>query len=59
MGLVIEDHNLHRHNAWGRSHDYGKQPRMWSRLLGTTFAGVEGYIWEIDFAKNPYVVTGH
>ncbi|EHA22524.1 hypothetical protein ASPNIDRAFT_127650, partial [Aspergillus niger ATCC 1015] len=37
MELVIEDHDLHYRNGWRRSHNYGKQTRLWDRLFGTTF----------------------
>lgn len=44
--LVIEDHDLHHRRGWRQSYNYGKQTRLWDRLLGTTAPRLESE--EID-----------
>jgi sterol desaturase/sphingolipid hydroxylase (fatty acid hydroxylase superfamily) len=39
--LTIEDHDLHHRKGWRKSHNYGKQTRMWDRIFGTTTERVE------------------
>ncbi|OGM40785.1 hypothetical protein ABOM_011144 [Aspergillus bombycis] len=50
--LVIEDHDLHHRRGWRKSHNYGKQTRIWDKLFGTTYPRVEGYEGNIDY-DNP------
>lgn len=55
MELVIEDHDLHYRNGWRRSHNYGKQTRLWDRLFGTTFPVLrvtKGKIENVNTAKS-------
>lgn len=33
--LTIEDHDLHHRRGWRKSFNYGKQTRVWDRILGT------------------------
>lgn len=33
--LVIEDHDLHHRTGWKKSHNYGKQTRLWDQVFGT------------------------
>ncbi|PYH90007.1 hypothetical protein BO71DRAFT_93717 [Aspergillus ellipticus CBS 707.79] len=39
--LVIEDHDLHHRKGWKKSHNYGKQTRLWDRIFGTCGARIE------------------
>jgi sterol desaturase/sphingolipid hydroxylase (fatty acid hydroxylase superfamily) len=41
MELVIEDHDLHHRKGWRKSHNYGKQTRVWDRLFGTCGERIE------------------
>jgi sterol desaturase/sphingolipid hydroxylase (fatty acid hydroxylase superfamily) len=52
MELVIEDHDLHHRTGWRRSHNYGKQTRVWDRLFGTTVPRVEGCKGKIDYVNT-------
>lgn len=33
--LIIEDHDLHHRTGWRKSHNYGKQTRLWDQIFGT------------------------
>lgn len=50
--LVIEDHDLHHRRGWRKSHNYGKQTRIWDSIFGTTCPRVEGHRGNIDYG-NP------
>lgn len=39
--LVIEDHDLHHRKGWKKSHNYGKQTRVWDRIFGTCHERIE------------------
>ncbi|KAL4861849.1 hypothetical protein BDV12DRAFT_207755 [Aspergillus spectabilis] len=52
MELVIEDHDLHHRTGWRRSHNYGKQTRVWDCLFGTTVPRVEGCKGKIDYVNT-------
>ncbi|GAE00104.1 conserved hypothetical protein [Paecilomyces variotii No. 5] len=52
MELVIEDHDLHHRQGWKKSHNYGKQTRVWDRLFGTTRPRIEGYKDNIDYVNT-------
>ena len=60
MELVIEDHDLHYRNGWRRSHNYGKQTRLWDRLFGTTFPVLRVTKGRLNMSTqpNPFVVIG-
>ncbi|KAL5355755.1 hypothetical protein BJX96DRAFT_161950 [Aspergillus floccosus] len=49
--LVIEDHDLHHRYGWRKSHNYGKQTRLWDRIFGTCRERIEGHKDNIDY-KN-------
>ncbi|KAK4631031.1 Fatty acid hydroxylase vlmA [Fulvia fulva] len=39
--LMIEDHDLHHRKGWRKSHNYGKQTRLWDRIFGTCGKRIE------------------
>lgn len=41
MDLLIEDHDLHHRFGWKKSHNYGKQTRVWDKIFGTCRERVE------------------
>lgn len=49
--LVIEDHDLHHRYGWRKSHNYGKQTRLWDRVFGTCRDRIESVQENIDY-KN-------
>ncbi|KAJ5515797.1 hypothetical protein N7527_007357 [Penicillium freii] len=50
--LVIEDHDLHHRRGWKKSHNYGKQTRVWDRVFGTCSPRIESVEANIDY-DNP------
>ncbi|KAA8647981.1 sterol desaturase family protein [Aspergillus tanneri] len=50
--LVIEDHDLHHRKGWRKSHNYGKQTRVWDRLFGTCHPRIEGHKDNIDYVNT-------
>ncbi|KAF9887082.1 hypothetical protein FE257_010576 [Aspergillus nanangensis] len=50
--LVIEDHDLHHRYGWRKSHNYGKQTRLWDRIFGTCRDRVEGHKENIDYENR-------
>lgn len=50
--LVIEDHDLHHRKGWKKSHNYGKQTRVWDRVFGTCCDRIESAENNIDY-ENP------
>lgn len=53
--LVIEDHDLHHRNGWRKSHNYGKQTRLWDRLFGTCCDRVESIEGNVDYLNQAYM----
>ncbi|KAJ5714235.1 uncharacterized protein N7483_011416 [Penicillium malachiteum] len=49
--LVIEDHDLHHRYGWRKSHNYGKQTRLWDRVFGTCHQRIESVKENVDY-KN-------
>jgi sterol desaturase/sphingolipid hydroxylase (fatty acid hydroxylase superfamily) len=49
--LVIEDHDLHHRTGWKKSHNYGKQTRLWDKVFGTFRERIECGADNIDY-KN-------
>ncbi|KAK3082221.1 hypothetical protein LTS18_010638 [Coniosporium uncinatum] len=47
--LVIEDHDLHHRKGWKKSHNYGKQTRLWDRIFGTCYGRIECTEDNIDY----------
>lgn len=39
--LALEDHDLHHRTGWKKSHNYGKQSRVWDTIFGTTTKRIE------------------
>ncbi|KAJ5086739.1 hypothetical protein NUU61_008046 [Penicillium alfredii] len=50
--LVIEDHDLHHRKGWRKSHNYGKQTRVWDRVFGTCSDRIESADANVDY-DNP------
>ncbi|KAL4890962.1 hypothetical protein BDV59DRAFT_183458 [Aspergillus ambiguus] len=50
--LVIEDHDLHHRYGWRKSHNYGKQTRLWDRIFGTCRERIEGQKDNIDYENR-------
>lgn len=50
--LVIEDHDLHHRYGWRKSHNYGKQSRLWDRVFGTCRDRIECQKDNIDYENG-------
>ena len=50
--LVVEDHDLHHRSGWKKSHNYGKQTRLWDRVFGTCAERIESTPENIDFENR-------
>lgn len=50
--LVIEDHDLHHRYGWRKSHNYGKQTRLWDRLFGTCLDRIESVKGNVDYTNR-------
>ncbi|OOQ85673.1 hypothetical protein PEBR_25698 [Penicillium brasilianum] len=50
--LVIEDHDLHHRKGWKKSHNYGKQTRLWDRVFGTCCDRIESVQGNVDYANQ-------
>jgi sterol desaturase/sphingolipid hydroxylase (fatty acid hydroxylase superfamily) len=50
--LVIEDHDLHHRFGYRKSHNYGKQTRVWDRVFGTCIPRIECAKDNVDFNKK-------
>lgn len=53
--LVIEDHDLHHRRGWRKSHNYGKQTRVWDTLFGTCTGRVESAKGNIDYRTREHM----
>ena len=54
--INIEDHDLHHRKGWRKSHNYGKQTRLWDRVFGTSMERIEAVEGNVDYentAKMP------
>jgi sterol desaturase/sphingolipid hydroxylase (fatty acid hydroxylase superfamily) len=47
--LVIEDHDLHHRTGWRKSHNYGKQTRLWDQIFGTFKGRIECVEENVDY----------
>jgi sterol desaturase/sphingolipid hydroxylase (fatty acid hydroxylase superfamily) len=47
--LVIEDHDIHHRTGWRKSHNYGKQTRLWDKIFGTFKGRIECGKCNIDY----------
>jgi sterol desaturase/sphingolipid hydroxylase (fatty acid hydroxylase superfamily) len=52
MELVIEDHDLHHRKGWRKSHNYGKQTRVWDRIFGTCGERIESVDSNVDYENR-------
>ncbi|KAJ5964682.1 uncharacterized protein N7479_004558 [Penicillium vulpinum] len=50
--LVIEDHDLHHRYGWRKSHNYGKQTRLWDRIFGTCHERIESVKENVDYTNQ-------
>ncbi|RMJ28174.1 Fatty acid hydroxylase superfamily [Aspergillus sp. HF37] len=50
--IVIEDHDLHHRKGWRKSHNYGKQTRLWDRIFGTCHERIESAEHNVDYANT-------
>jgi len=53
--LCTEDHDLHHRKGYRKSHNYGKQTRLWDRAFGTTHERIETTEENIDW-ENPAIM---
>ncbi|RAK99891.1 sterol desaturase family protein [Aspergillus ibericus CBS 121593] len=50
--LVVEDHDLHHRKGWKKSHNYGKQTRLWDRIFGTCRERIESVPDNVDYENQ-------
>ncbi|KAJ6780031.1 hypothetical protein PWT90_01203 [Aphanocladium album] len=50
--IAIEDHDLHHRKGWRKSHNYGKQTRLWDRIFGTCHDRIELREDNIDYVNQ-------
>jgi sterol desaturase/sphingolipid hydroxylase (fatty acid hydroxylase superfamily) len=50
--LVVEDHDLHHRVGYRKSHNYGKQTRVWDRIFGTCTPRIESETSNVDFDQQ-------
>lgn len=50
--IVIEDHDLHHRKGWRKSHNYGKQTRLWDRIFGTCTDRIESVEHNVDYVNS-------
>ncbi|KAL2871277.1 sterol desaturase family protein [Aspergillus lucknowensis] len=50
--LVVEDHDLHHRIGYRKSHNYGKQTRLWDRVFGTSLPRIESAPGNIDYNQK-------
>ncbi|KAI9370999.1 hypothetical protein BJX61DRAFT_55746 [Aspergillus egyptiacus] len=50
--IVIEDHDLHHRKGYRKSHNYGKQTRLWDRIFGTCHERIESARDQIDYVNT-------
>lgn len=53
--LVIEDHDLHHRKGWRKSHNYGKQTRLWDRIFGTNIPRIEAIDSNVDYINQAHI----
>lgn len=52
LELVLEDHDLHHRTGWKKSHNYGKQTRLWDTVFGTKADRIESCKGNIEYGKG-------
>lgn len=50
--IVIEDHDLHHRKGWRKSHNYGKQTRLWDKIFGTCHERIESVPGNVDYVNT-------
>lgn len=55
LELVIEDHDLHHRKGWKKSHNYGKQSRVWDTIFGTCHERIELRDENVDHDNVAYI----
>ena len=50
--IVIEDHDLHHRKGWRKSHNYGKQTRLWDKIFGTSIDRIESKSENVDYVNT-------
>ncbi|CRG84202.1 hypothetical protein PISL3812_01519 [Talaromyces islandicus] len=50
--IVVEDHDLHHRKGWRKSHNYGKQTRLWDRIFGTCIDRIESSPQNVDYVNT-------
>lgn len=53
--IVVEDHDMHHRKGWRKSHNYGKQTRLWDRVFGTCLDRVESAPDNVDYVNPAHV----
>ncbi|KJK74604.1 hypothetical protein H634G_10133 [Metarhizium anisopliae BRIP 53293] len=53
--IVVEDHDMHHRKGWRKSHNYGKQTRLWDRVFGTCLERVESAADNVDYVNPAHV----
>jgi sterol desaturase/sphingolipid hydroxylase (fatty acid hydroxylase superfamily) len=49
--LITEDHDLHHRKGWKKSHNYGKQTKLWDNIFGTGLERLEQVDENIDWSS--------
>ncbi|KJZ73104.1 hypothetical protein HIM_07488 [Hirsutella minnesotensis 3608] len=50
--IAVEDHDLHHRKGYRKSHNYGKQTRLWDRIFGTCHERIESREAQIDYVNT-------
>lgn len=61
VDIITEDHDLHHRTGYRKSHNYGKQTRLWDRVFGTCHERIEAVATNIDYvneARIPFAWYG-
>ncbi|KAH8809294.1 hypothetical protein F5884DRAFT_753779 [Xylogone sp. PMI_703] len=53
--IAIEDHDLHHRKGWRKSHNYGKQTRLWDRIFGTCCDRIESVDENVDYVNQAHM----
>lgn len=53
--LLLEDHDLHHRKGWRKSHNYGKQTRLWDRVFGTCIERIESTGENVDYENQAHM----
>lgn len=52
LDLAAEDHGLHHRIGYRKSHNYGKQPRVWDWIFGACLSRIESAKDTIDYDQE-------